>query len=112
MSDKQKIAVALGLSLLVAAFVFIYRQFDSESVSRDVVPPPMTPPPVNDTVLPDRAMVPAVIPETPDAVVDDVLMSDADMTALDAEEAGETQAAQESVQIIDDITETYDDQQL
>lgn len=117
MSDKQKIAVAFGTLLLVAAFVFIYRQFDSEGTSRGIVPPPTmplspTPPPMNDAALPDGAMNPAVTPETPDAVVDDVLMNDADMTALDEEEAGETRAAQESVQIIDDITTTYDDQQL
>lgn len=117
MSDKQKRAVALGLVLLVAAFVFIYRQFDSRGSSSETVPPPTlppspVPPPVNDAAFPDTTPVSAAVPETPDAVVDDVLMNDADTTALDAEEAGEAQSAQESVQTIDDITTTYDDQQL
>lgn len=118
MSDKQKRAVALGLMLLVAAFVFIYRQFDSRGSSNETVPPPTlpsspVPPPINDAndaAFPDTTPVSAAVPETPDAVVDDVLMNDADTTALDAEEAGEAQSAQESVQTIDDITNTYEAQ--
>ncbi|MGB2791525.1 MAG: hypothetical protein IPJ67_03700 [Candidatus Moraniibacteriota bacterium] len=120
MTEKQKITVAVGVGLLVIAFAFIYRQFaDQRSAlvnESSVMPLPPTAPapaPSSDSLMKDATMQePVATPETPDAVVDDILKNDANTSALDNEAAGETQTAKENVQTIDDITNAYDDTQL
>jgi hypothetical protein len=114
MTKHQGIAAVIGVVFLVAAFIFLYRQFSMSDGTREKntpmspitssnvppanIPAPNTPPPIQ------------TAPETPDAMVDDVLLNDADVSALDEEAAGETQSAEESVQAIDDITNTYEAQ--
>lgn len=115
MTEKQKIAVTIGISLLIIAFAFIYRQFvgrNAVSMNESSVKMPALPmapalpgnPPAGDAMMPKDEAAPA----TPDAVVDDVLKNDADMSALDDESNGETRSAKENVQTVDDITNAYD----
>lgn len=115
MTKKQKIMAIVWIALVVIAFVILYRQFSERSAGVEFVPPRvMSPvPPSAKNASPTRTTnVKQATPETPDSVVDDVLLNDADFSALDGEEIGETQAAEESVQTIDDITNTYDEQSL
>ncbi len=120
MTEKQKITVAIGVGFLVIAFAFIYRQFaDQRSAPMEESSAtylPSTSPasaPSNGSMMENTTMQkPVETPETPDAVVDDILKNDADASALDNEADGETQTAKENVQTIDDITNSYDDTKL
>ena len=114
MTEKQKIAVAVGVGLLIISFAFIYRQFadrnaapmDEPSVRMPAPPTAPTPSsasPAGEAMMQKSESTPA----TPDAVVDDILKNDAGTSALDDEANGETQSAKENVQTVDDITNSY-----
>lgn len=115
MTGKQKIAVAIGVVFLSIAFVFLYRQFSMESGTTSVVPPP-TPPSMPASPLlssetereVDEMMKPT--PSAPDSIVDDILQNDSELSAIGDEEVGEIQAAEESVQIIDDLSNAYEEE--
>lgn len=116
MTEKQKIAVAIGVGFLIVAFVFIYRQFAGQRVVPMNGAPAMTslqPPSASgDSAMKGEIMQDSdVTPGTPDAVVDDILKNDSDTSALDSEADAEVKTAKENVQTIDDITNAYDDTQ-
>ncbi|QQS16098.1 MAG: hypothetical protein IPK84_01945 [Candidatus Moraniibacteriota bacterium] len=116
MTEKQKIAVAIGVGFLVVAFAFIYRQFSGQRVvpmnGAPTMMPPEPPSAPGDSAMRGEIMQDSdVTPGTPDAVVDDILKNDSDTSALDNEADGETNAAKENVQTIDAITNAYDDTQ-
>lgn len=121
MTDKQKIGAGIGIALLIVSFIFLYRQFSTRDVPVSV-PLPF---PAEETqngsasggsngseMSGGSLMKKIPAPETPDDIVDDIVENDADISILDEESVGETSAAVESVQTIDDITNAYDEQQL
>lgn len=112
MTGKQKIAVAIGVAFLSIAFVFLYRQFSMENQPVNIVLPPSMPIP---PTLPVETMQGSgetvkSTPLTPDGVVDDIVESDGELSVLGDEETGETQAVEESVRIIDDLSNAYEEE--
>ena len=121
MTEKQKLAVSIGVGFLIVAFIFIYRQFSLRGTgmmnesSQTVVPVPsqtLMPAPSNNSMMKTGADQQKAVPATPDGVADDILKNDADTSAIDSEAQGETQAAKENVKTVDDITNSYDNTQL
>jgi len=121
MTEKQKLAVSIGVGFLIVAFIFIYRQFSLRGTgmmnesSQTVVPVPSQtsmPAPSNNSMMKTGADQQKAVPATPDGVADDILKNDADTSAIDSEAQGETQAAKENVKTVDDITNSYDNTQL
>lgn len=115
MTGKQKIVVMCGGMFLVMAFVFIYWQFSSQNKMMEIVPTPLPSTPISTNnagngieteVMPTKQ----VVPETPDTIVDDVLRNDADTALLEEEELGESQTIKDSTQMIDDISNAYDEE--
>ncbi|QQS20945.1 MAG: hypothetical protein IPL87_00080 [Candidatus Moraniibacteriota bacterium] len=107
MTEKQKIVVFIGVFFLVLAFVFLYRSFSVRDENDDRRVPPRS-----DTSSVSRPEKPAPVPETPDAIADNILEGDSGKNILDEEAEGESEAAQENVETIHDINNTYDEKSL
>lgn len=110
MTGKQKAMAAIGIVFLFGAFVFLYRQFSTEGRMMSITPPTSSPSPdempqgIGETVKSTPST-----PSTPDSIVDDILQNDAELSVIGDEEDGEIRAANESVQIIDDLSNSYEE---
>lgn len=107
MTGKQKAIAAIGIVFLFGAFVFLYRQFSTEGRMMSITPP--TSSPSQDEMPQGIGETVKSTPSTPDSIVDDILQNDAELSVIGDEEDGEIRAASESVQIIDDLSNSYEE---
>ncbi len=118
MTEKQKIAAAIGIVFLAAAFVFLWKFVSccrvetnqSEKASAPVSMPIPAKSSSGKQELPTGKDVLAPVSSTPDSVTDDILKNDSDSSALDRESSAESAAASSGAAKIDSITNSYDEQ--
>ncbi|OGI14373.1 MAG: hypothetical protein A3E38_00360 [Candidatus Moranbacteria bacterium RIFCSPHIGHO2_12_FULL_54_9] len=106
MTQKQLIGLVVGVLVLGAVFVYVYQQF-SRTASRDAM-------------LQKSAVTPSAKQEEQAALptsIDDISRSiageiDADLSALDAEENGETAEIQADSESVNNLGTSYDENSL